>query len=47
MNLIAYSTDSPLVYLTTPLWLASFPLLTAKTIEQVSGTTLSPKGKLD
>lgn len=40
-NLAAFGSDSNLVYLTTPLWLASYGLLTIKTRQQVADTTLS------
>lgn len=42
-NLAAIGTDSNLVYLTTPLWLLSYGLLTLKTRHQVADTTLSTR----
>jgi len=41
LNLVSVCNDSYLSYLTTPLWLASFPLLTLKTRAQIAGSTLS------
>ena len=39
-NLLSISNDSNFVYLTTPLWLLSYSLLTLKTRSQIADTTL-------
>lgn len=41
LNLASICNDSNLVYLTTPLWLSSYALLTLKVRSQVADTTLS------
>lgn len=41
LNLASVCYDSSLCWITTPLWLAAYPLLTMKTRHQISGSTLS------
>jgi len=41
LSLASICHDSNLAYITTPLWLLSYPLLTLKTRAQIAGSTLS------